>query len=191
MATWWDRLAGFYDRFVNLFDWRKDQLRVAEDITSGSVMEVCCGTAYLTTELLKRGVDACGTDIAPKMIDKARKNLAVEGLDLERVSVADLADLPFEDGQFDYVISTGALGLLSNELKQVALAEMMRVCGREVRLLEPIEKKEGFYWGRVWTLMVNGHRPIPEWVFEDWDLSYSVEWNTMWGIFTCARAWRT
>jgi ubiquinone/menaquinone biosynthesis C-methylase UbiE len=190
MATWWDRAAGFYDRFVIVFDWHKDQLRVAGGITSGSVLEVCCGTAYLTRELLKRGVDAYGTDIAPKMSDRARKNLAAEGLDPERVSVADVADLPFEDGQYDYVISTGALGLLSRKLKHKALAEMVRVCRKEVRLLEPIEKREGFYWGRVWTLMVDGHRPIPKRILDDLGLNWCVEWDTMWSIFSYARVWR-
>lgn len=135
MATFWDQVAGFYDKFVNVFDWHGDQLRIAEDITSGSVMEVCCGTGYLTMELLKRGVDAYGTDIAPKMIAKARKTLAAEGLDPERVSVADVTELPFEDGRFDYVFSTGALGLFSDDLKRAALAEMMRVCCKAHRIV--------------------------------------------------------
>jgi ubiquinone/menaquinone biosynthesis C-methylase UbiE len=190
MTTFWDQVAGLYDRVVTVFDWHGDQLRVAEDITSGSVMEVCCGTAYLTRALLKRGLDAYGTDIAPKMIDRARRELAAEGLDPGRVSVADVTELPFEDCRFDYVISTGSLGLFSEDLKRAALAEMMRVCRDEARLLEPIEDREGFYWGRFWTFMVDGHRPIPRRVFEDLDLSWRVAWDTMGGIFSCARVWR-
>jgi SAM-dependent methyltransferase len=103
VATFWDRVARWYDRIVNVFDWHGDQLRIAEDICAGSVMKVCCGTGYLTTDLLKRGVDACGTDIAPKMVAKAQARLVAEGLDPERVSVADVTDLSFENGRFDDV----------------------------------------------------------------------------------------
>jgi ubiquinone/menaquinone biosynthesis C-methylase UbiE len=190
MTTFWDRVAGLYDRVVNIVDWHGDQLRMVEDIASGSVMEVCCGTAYLTRALLKRGVDAYGTDIAPKMIERARRELAAEGLYPGRVSVADVAALPFEDRRFDVVVSTGSLGLFSEDLKRAALAEMMRVCREEVRLLEPIAEREGFYWGRVWTFMVDGHRPIPRHVFEDLDLAWRVVWDAMWGIFSYARVWR-
>jgi hypothetical protein len=51
-----------------------------------------------------------------------------------------------------------------------------------------VEKKEGFYMGRVLTFCADGMRPIPKSVFED--LEYRVEWNTMWGIFSYARVWK-
>lgn len=200
MATFWDRVAGIYDQVVDVFDWHGDQLRVVQDIASGTVMEVCCGTGYVTRALLERGVDAYGQDLADRYrASDGRRGAeragrggarpgACGGSRRDRAAVRGSPILSLR--LFDYVISTGSLGLFPEDLKRAALAEMVRVCRGEVRLLEPIESKEGFYWGRMWTFMVDGHRPIPRRVFEELDLAWRVAWDTMGGIFSYARVWR-
>lgn len=65
---------------------------------------------------------------------------------------------------------------------------MARVCKREMRLLEPLEKAPGFYAGRLLTLMADGMRPIPCSSLDDVHLHYAVEWDTMLGIFSYVRA---
>jgi ubiquinone/menaquinone biosynthesis C-methylase UbiE len=186
MTGYWDRFAGLYDRFVNVFGWTERQLAITQGV-SGRVLEVCCGAGHLTIELLKRGVDAYGIDLAPRMAEKARKKLALTDLDPHRVSVADVTRLPFAEGAFDYVVVSGSLGLLPRSLKKTALKEMARVSEKEMRLLEPVEKREGFYAGRIVTFMVDGHRPIPKKMFKELELEYSLEWDTMLGIFSYAR----
>jgi SAM-dependent methyltransferase len=189
MTSYWDRCADLYDRFINAFGWAERQLATAEGV-SGRVLEVCCGTGYLTLELLKRGLDAYGIDLAPKMVARARQKLASADLDPHRVWVADVTALPFGERTFDYVIATGSLGLLPRPVKRAALKEMARVSAKEMRLLEPIEKREGFCVGRPVTFMVDGHRPIPRSMFEELGLAYRLGWDTMIGVFTYAKVWK-
>lgn len=71
----------------------------------------------------------------------------------------DVAHLPFADGQFDSVLSSGAIALFNPALQQTAIAEMGRVARLTARLLESFEKRKGFYWGRLLHLCWTGCTP--------------------------------
>jgi hypothetical protein len=68
-------------------------------------------------------------------------------------------------------------------VKLAALKELLRVCRVELRLLEPVEKRKGFYWGRVF--MVDGMRPIPRKAFDG--LDYEIGWDAIMGVFSFVR----
>lgn len=188
MSIFWHPMSRFYDRMVTPIGWHKAQLRIISGV-SGCVLEVFCGTAALSCHLLDRGIDTYGIDLSPAMVQRAQDRLKHNGHDPHHMLIADAMRLPFPDARFDYVLSTGGLGLLSRERKQAALQEMARVCKGEIRLLEPFERAEGFHMGHVLTYMVDGMKPIPRKMFEEVDLRYRVEWHTILGIFFYIRAW--
>jgi ubiquinone/menaquinone biosynthesis C-methylase UbiE len=91
-------------------------IEVVEEVTaklrSGRVLDVGTGPGYLPVEIAKRApnLELVGIDLSPAMVAIATKNAAKRGVsDRVRVQRAHAADLPFEDGYFDLVVSTFSL----------------------------------------------------------------------------------
>jgi glycosyltransferase involved in cell wall biosynthesis/ubiquinone/menaquinone biosynthesis C-methylase UbiE len=103
-----------------------DQLLVA--CGGGSVLDVGCGMGLLVATLLRRGVSAYGCDVSSVAAKDAAKRSP------DRICVADLRRLPFEDDAFDTVVSTDCLEHIAEPHVGEALAEMHRVCARSVFL---------------------------------------------------------
>ena len=86
-------------------------------------LEVGCGSAKLSALLAQRGVRVVGLDRTPEALRVARNNfnwLRVQG-DLVQ---GDAFRLPFADGQFDVVFSTGLLEHFRNPVD--IIREMLR-----------------------------------------------------------------
>jgi ubiquinone/menaquinone biosynthesis C-methylase UbiE len=186
MPSYWDRFAQAYTQIGEADFWLRHRRRLTEGL-SGRILEVCCGGGRLVVELLASGVDAYGIDLSPRMIRLARTKLTQAGLNPRRVAVADVTRLPFADRQFDTVISTGAIALFRFPTQRAALAEMARVAGVEVRLLESHEKRPGWYWGRLWAALFDGMRPIPAALLRDTGLDCSHQWDILGGAFSYLR----
>lgn len=184
MNTFWDRVAHFYDDALRVLRWTDKQVAIAEGV-SGRVLEVCCGTGALALTLRQRGVDVYALDLAPRMLARAATRFAQAGLSPAPLIQGDVTRLPFADRTFDYVLVTGSLGLLSSPLLKAAVSELVRVGRRELRLLEPLEEREGFYWRRVLTWCIDGMRPIPRAILEGW--AYQEEWRILGGVFSYIR----
>ncbi len=176
----WDFISKIYD-FLIPKKWLLAQEKISENI-NGTILEVGCGTGYLTEYLLSRGYDVTSIDISPKMIELTKQKLEQKGLPADKIMIADINALPFDDLSFDYTISSGTIGLLSD--KEKALNELTRFTRKEIRLLEPIEEKEGFYWKRVWNYFIDGHTPIPIKVLDNIDGEKEIKWKTMNDIFS-------
>ena len=75
------------------------------------VLEVGSGTGSHTYSLIKTGAIVTATDISPNSLNVIKKNLStVEGGGSRlKTAVADMEQLPFEDGSFDVVVSAGSL----------------------------------------------------------------------------------
>ncbi len=189
MTWFWNWVASLYDRLLRPLAWSDRQIAITEGIT-GRVLEVGCGTAHLTLELLRRDVDAYGLDLSPEMIAQARNKQIWAKLGPSRFCVADAQALPFADRCFDYVLATGVLGLLSPPVQPTVIREMARVCRSELRLLEPLEERPGFYPRRALTFCLDGMRPIPPAFLNEAGLTVRQEWRTMWGMFSFIRAWQ-
>ncbi len=84
------------------------------------LLDVCCGPGYLTGEAVARGASAVGVDIAPAMVDLARRRLP--GLDFR---IGDAEALDFGDATFDAVVC--AFGMLHLAEPERAMAEAFRV----------------------------------------------------------------
>ena len=92
-----------------------------------SVLDCGCGPGPLTlgfAEIVAPG-RVVGIDIEPTMIDQANQLAADSGVDNLEFQVADIYDLPFEDGEFDVVFSSAVTEHLSNPV--LALREIHRV----------------------------------------------------------------
>jgi ubiquinone/menaquinone biosynthesis C-methylase UbiE len=82
---------------------------VTAAITTGRILDVGTGQGYLPIEIAKRapGLKLDGIDLSPAMVKLARKTAAKKGVaDRVRFQRAHAAELPFDDGSFDLVIST-------------------------------------------------------------------------------------
>lgn len=91
------------------------------------VLDVGCGTGLTTCEIAERyGSQVVGIDISKKMIESAKRRAHNQRLeDKVEFRVADVFQLPFEDGDFDAVVMESVLNTLPE--KPRALKEIVRV----------------------------------------------------------------
>jgi SAM-dependent methyltransferase len=85
------------------------------------VLEIGCGTGCDLLQFAKHGAIATGVDLTAKHLELARKRVG----SLAAVRHADMRQLPFEDGCFDYAYSHGVL-MYSDEPEKV-VREIYRV----------------------------------------------------------------
>ena len=72
-----------------------------------------------------------GVDIAAGLLDAAREKATAERLPIE-YQLGDAESLPFEDGQFDAVVST--FGIMFASRPEAAASELARVCRKGGRI---------------------------------------------------------
>lgn len=129
------------------------------------VLDIGCGKAFLLYELTRAvpGLEVVGVDISQYAIDNAKEEVRPFLLR------ADAADLPFEDGEFDFVFSLNTLHNLYCQDLFKALKEMERV-GRKDKYLvvesyrTEQEKVNLFCW--VLTAECFYHTSEWEWWFD-------------------------
>lgn len=153
-------------RYHDMID--RIEVELAEPfVRNSSVLELGCGTGRVLQKLSETAAKAVGVDISAGMIEWAKGR----GLDAR---IADLCDLPFEDGEFDVVCSYKVLAHVPNIMR--ALEEATRVTRSGGHLL--LE----FY--NPWSLRfivkrVGGARPISDSrteadVFTRWDSPLAI-----------------
>lgn len=96
-----DRWANFYDIIYGDYD-EDIAFYEKEAAKAKRVLELACGTGRIYLRLLKKGIDAYGIDISPRMIKILKNKAAAKGL-RPRVSVAGMADFRLAQ-RFDLVI---------------------------------------------------------------------------------------
>jgi SAM-dependent methyltransferase len=89
------------------------------------VLDVAAGNGNATLAAARRGCHVTSTDYVKSLLDRGAARARAEGLEVA-FEVADVEDLPFEDGQFDAVLSTFGVMFAPDHAKSAA--EMMRVC---------------------------------------------------------------
>ncbi len=95
------------------------------------VLDLSTGTGWTSRVVARRGATVIGVDIAAELLDAARARAEAEGLPIA-YQVGDAEDLPFEDGQFDAVVST--CGVMFASRPEAAAAELARVCRKGGRI---------------------------------------------------------
>jgi ubiquinone/menaquinone biosynthesis C-methylase UbiE len=116
------------------------------------VLDVGCGTGFLAFRFAELGHEVAGVDLAPQMIDQARRKAAESGLAVE-LAVADATSLPFPDDSFDVVVARHVIWNLPEP--QRGLDEWLRVL-RPGGLLALVEGK----WADNDALALAYSRPV-------------------------------
>jgi SAM-dependent methyltransferase len=119
--AWTDRTVKEVDRALKILKPQGDE----------RILDLACGSGRHAIELRRRGFSVVGVDISPELIEIARGEAAVEGLDVEFV-LADLRELAYED-EFDLVLNLndGAIGYLESD------EENLRAFATIARALQP------------------------------------------------------
>jgi SAM-dependent methyltransferase len=121
--SWSDqtRASGYVALFASAPDQAVGSLLDAARAKSGlKALDLCCGQGNVSEALVARGCQVLGVDFSPAMLAFARKR-APKATFIE----ADAQDLPFDDAEFDVVVSN--LGVCHVPDQPRALAEARRV----------------------------------------------------------------
>jgi SAM-dependent methyltransferase len=121
------------------------------------VLDVAAGNGNLALLAAREGAAVVASDLSPAQVELGRARTAEEGYDVEWL-VADVEDLPFDDGRFDCAASV--FGAMFAPRPEVAASEMFRVVkpGGTVGLAA---WTPGGFQGEVFALG-NRYVPMPE-----------------------------
>jgi SAM-dependent methyltransferase len=88
-------------------------------------LDAGCGTGAVALRAARAGADVVGSDLAPGLIETAKKRAEEEGLNVT-FEVGDAEALPYEDGSFDVVASS--VGVIFAPDHAAIASELARVC---------------------------------------------------------------
>jgi len=89
------------------------------------ILDVACGTGNTAIPAARAGAHVTGLDLAPNLLEQARKRAAAENLRIQ-FDEGDAEDLPYGDEEFDIVISM--FGAMFAPRPEKVAAELTRVC---------------------------------------------------------------
>ncbi len=103
-----------------------EQLCEALDLRPGSkVLDVAAGNGMASLAAARRWCRVTSTDYVPALLQNGRARAEAEGHPIEFIE-ADAEALPFDDNDFDVVIST--FGVMFTPNQERAASELVRVC---------------------------------------------------------------
>ena len=94
-------------------------------------LDVGCGTGAVSMRAARAGAEVTGLDLAPVLVETARRRAEEEGLSI-RYDTGDCEALPYEDASFDVVSSS--VGMMFAPDHAAAARELARVCRRGGRI---------------------------------------------------------
>jgi ubiquinone/menaquinone biosynthesis C-methylase UbiE len=95
------------------------------------ILDLATGTGWTSRAVARRGATVVGVDIAADLVAAAREQAKAEGLGID-YRTGDAERLPFDDGEFDAVVST--CGIMFASRPEAAAAEAARVVRKGGRL---------------------------------------------------------
>lgn len=99
----------------------------------GAILDIPCGGGVALRGLRpEQDVRYVAADISPQMLERTAQAARRRGLRQVETRDADVEDLPFDDGEFDLVLSLTGLHCFPNP--ELAVAELARVLGPSGRL---------------------------------------------------------
>jgi SAM-dependent methyltransferase len=117
----WDRASARYEECWTDTTVFVEALLDAAGVTRGTrLLDVACGPGFVSQAAAARGAEPVGLDLAPGMIERARRRSPDQ-----RFVEGDALALPFEDERFDAV--TMNFGILHLSEPERAVAEARRV----------------------------------------------------------------
>ena len=88
------------------------------------LLDVGCGTGVVALTAAQVGAKVSGSDLTPELITRAKENAQISNLNID-FQVADVEDLPYQDNEFDFVLSQ--FGHMFAPSPEAAVKEMLRV----------------------------------------------------------------
>ena len=120
-------------------------------------LDLATGTGAVATLAARQGAVVTGLDLAPKLIETARRLAAENGLEIT-YEVGDCEDVPHPGASFDAVSS--AMGVIAAPDHAAVARELTRVCKPGGRI--GIAAWSGSYGTPVTTIMAKYTPPAPE-----------------------------
>lgn len=122
-ATW---MAGDFGHIASYVTKAGEDFIARTQITTGvRVLDVACGTGNTAIPAARRGAAVTGLDIAPNLLEQARKRAAEQHVDVH-FEEGDAEELPHSDGEFDLVLTM--FGAMFAPRPERVAAELTRVC---------------------------------------------------------------
>ncbi len=122
-ATW---MAGDFGQIAKLNAREGEGFIQRLNLKPGTkVLDVACGTGNQSIPSARAGAEVIGLDIAPNLLEQARKRAADEKLKIEFVE-GDAEKIPYEAARFDVVLSM--FGAMFAPRPDVLASELKRVC---------------------------------------------------------------
>jgi SAM-dependent methyltransferase len=131
-------------------------VKFAEVGRAQQVLDVACGTGVVAITAARRGAKARGLDLTPALLERAKKNADIAGVDVEFIE-GDAEALPYPDAAFDVVLSQ--FGHIFAPRPAIALKEMLRVLKPGGRIAFSTWPPEHFT-GRMFAFIAR-HMPPP------------------------------
>ncbi len=104
------------------------------DVDGRDVVELGCGTAYLSARLARRGARPVGVDVSPEQLETARRCMGETGIEFPLLE-ASAEDVPLPDASFDLAVSEYGASLWCDPERWVPeAARLLRTEGRLVFL---------------------------------------------------------
>ena len=117
-----------------MFSVPEAELGVLGDVSGLDVVELGCGTAFLSGWLARRGARVVGVDVTPAQLETARRMQAEFGVELTLVE-ASAEEVPLPDGSFDLVVSEYGASIWCDPSAWIPeAARLLRPSGRLVFL---------------------------------------------------------
>ena len=139
-----------------------------------AVLDIGCGKAFLLYELacLLPGIQIHGIDISEYAIESAPESIQ-DRLECRRAQ----DNLPYEDNQFNLVISLGALHNLRVFELESALREMERVGEQGYLMVESYRSNQELFNLQCWALTAESFFEVEEWIWLFERLGYSGDYE--------------
>jgi ubiquinone/menaquinone biosynthesis C-methylase UbiE len=146
-STWLFNLgADIYAWFTASTAWRASATELArklDDLGEARIVDLGCGPGVSTFELARQlpAASLIGVDIAPRMLNEARRRRRTEPASHRITWVrADAARLPFADSSVDACTGHSFLYLVSNRRKVLREIERVLKPGGRLVLMEPNDR---------------------------------------------------
>lgn len=122
-ATW---IAGDFGQIARAYAPGAAEFVAQLNLKSGEkVLDVACGTGNTAIPAARAGAVVTGVDIAPNLLEQARKRAESEGLSCQ-FEEGDAEALLYDDGSFDTIVTM--FGAMFAPRPEKVAAELIRVC---------------------------------------------------------------
>jgi SAM-dependent methyltransferase len=132
-------------------------VKFAQIVAGLTVLDVACGTGVVAVTAARLGAKTHGLDLSPALIERARQNAAITGLEVAFIE-GDAEALPYPDASFDTVLSQ--FGHIFAPRPEAALGEMLRVLKPGGRIAFSAWPPE-LFTGRQFELIARYMPPLP------------------------------